>query len=91
MYSTYTTREERKDYEKSRRDKVMRESLDHRLMRGWLKRVQPDMLAQFYAFKEGIRRLNPTVKDLTRTAKFRQFVREGGDARPRTMTVPKIQ
>ena len=68
--------QERAVYEKSRREKIMQEALDFRLMNGWLGAKYPDTIAEFAAFKRQQRGGNPFIKDLTKTVMFHQFVRE---------------
>ncbi len=87
MYG-YITKEEKRVYERSRRAAVMRDARDHRLLISWLSKVQPDTLALFYAFKEGLQRRYPARKDLVRSPAFIEFMNEEGVVRIPTMTVP---
>ena len=84
----YAKKEERKAYERSRRAAVMRDVRDHRLLVGWLSKVQPDTLALFYAFKDELQREYPARKDLTRAPAFFRFMCEESAVPVRRMTVP---
>ena len=86
----YVTREEKKVYERSRRAAVMQDARDHRLLVRWLSRVQPDTLALFHAFKEGLQRQYPARKDLVRAPAFVKFMGEEGVVPVPKMTVPLI-
>ncbi len=74
--SFWLTREERTAYEKKRRDRIIQESRDYRVIQGWLMVQYPDILAAFVAFRENLQRQNPCRKDLTTSPMFRRFVRE---------------
>ena len=84
----YVTREEKKVYERSRRAAIMQDARDHRLLVKWLSRVQPDTLALFHAFKEGLQRQYPARKDLVRAPAFVRFMGEEGVVPVPRMTVP---
>ena len=84
----YVTREEKKVYERSRRAAVMQDVREHRLLVKWLSRVQPDTLALFHAFKEGLQRQYPARKDLVRAPAFVRFMSEEGVVSVPRMTVP---
>ncbi len=89
----YLTREERKEYERARRGQVMNEARDHRLLIGWLTKVQPDSLAKFYAFKARLQSLYPKRKDLSKSQAFVQFMYEEGNVvklQPERMTIPLV-
>jgi hypothetical protein len=74
---SYFTRQERCVYEKNRRDRVLGESRNYRVMQGWMLVKYPDLYTEFVAFNEQLRRANPARKDLTTSPMFRNFVREG--------------
>ena len=74
MYG-YLTKEEKKAYEQKRRINIMHESRDSRLMNKWLMRRYPDILAQYFAFKNVLQRNNPQRKDLTTAPQFHKFMR----------------
>jgi hypothetical protein len=76
MSGFWLTREERTTYEKRRRDRVIQESRDYRVMQGWLLALYPDIMTDFLAFNEKLRKENPVRKDLTTSPMFRRFVRE---------------
>ncbi len=86
--SGYVTKEEKRKYEQSRRAQVMQDARDHRLLTGWLTRVQPDTLARFYAFKAGLQGQYPARKDLAKAPAFIQFMYGEGDVQIPTMIVP---
>ena len=86
--SGYVTKEEKRVYEQSRRAAVMQDARDHRLLMRWLSKVQPDTLALFYAFKEGLQRRYPARKDLVRSPAFIKFMNEEGVVQIPTMAVP---
>ncbi len=72
----WLTREERTIYEKRRRDKVMQESRDYRVMNGWLTALYPNIMAAFVAFRNSLQKESPWRKDLTTSPVFRRFIRE---------------
>ncbi len=74
--SFWLTREERTMYEKRRRDRIIQESRDYRVMQGWLLALHPDIMTAFVAFNEKLRKENPSREDLTTSPMFRRFVRE---------------
>ena len=74
---SYFTREERVVYEKRRRDKIIRESRDFRVLQGWMLTLHPDLMADFVAFNNKLRRENPFKKDLSTSPMFRRFIHEG--------------
>ena len=77
MSFCYLMREERTAYEKRRRDKVIQESRDFRVLQGWMLTLHPDLFAEFVAFNKKLQRDNPARKDLTTSPMFRKFVLEG--------------
>ena len=74
---SYFTREERVVYEKRRRDKIIRESRDFRVLQGWMLTLHPDLMADFVAFNNKLRRENPFKKDLSTSPMFRRFIYQG--------------
>jgi hypothetical protein len=70
------TNQERAVYEKKRRDRIMREALDFRLISGWLTTMCPDTMAGFVAFRKKLKESNPSMKDLTKSALFQQFMHD---------------
>ena len=92
----YLTKEERRKYEQSRRGQVISQARDHRLLIGWLTKVQPDSLAKFYAFKARLQSLYPKRKDLSKSQAFAQFMYEEEEeenvvkVQPKRMTIPLV-
>ena len=77
MSTFWLTREERTVYEKRRRDKIIQESRDFRVLQGWMLALYPDLMADFIAFNDKLRRENPSRKDLSTSPMFRRFIYEG--------------
>ena len=77
MSTFWLTREERTVYEKRRRDKIIQESRDFRVLQGWMLTLHPDLMADFIAFNDKLRRENPSRKDLSTSPMFRRFICEG--------------
>ncbi len=69
-------KQERARREKERRDKIMQEALDFRLLNGWLVATYPDTITGFVAFKKKLKERNPLMKDLTKSVMFQQFIRD---------------
>ncbi len=64
-------------YEPERRQKVIREAREYRVMSKWLRKLYPEILKEFEPFLSGLRRENPSACDLTTTGDFRRFTRIG--------------
>ncbi len=64
-------------YEKGRRDRVLRESRNYRVLQGWMLVKYPDLYTEFEAFNQRLRSANPARKDLTTSPMFRNFVSTG--------------
>ena len=77
--SSYLTKQEKKEYEQTRRKQIIQDSRDHRLMSKWLTKTHPDIVAEFRAFKAKLQRGNPLRKDLTTAPAFRRFMQKGDD------------
>ena len=77
MSFCYLTREERTIYEKRRRDRVMQESRNYRVLQGWMLVKHPDLFTEFTVFNKQLQRANPARKDLTTSPMFRNFVSAG--------------
>ena len=77
MSGYWLTKEERTRYEKRRRDRVIQESRDFHVMKGWLLTLYPDLMTDFLVFNEKLRKENPCRKDLSTSPMFRRFVCEG--------------
>ena len=70
----HLTKEEKKAYERKRRANVTQEARNYRLINKWLMRRYPDILTQYYAFRNVLQRNNPYRKDLTTAPQFRKFM-----------------
>ncbi len=77
--SSYLTKQEKKEYEQTRRKQIIQDSRDHRLMFKWLTKTHPDIVAEFRAFKAELQRGNPLRKDLSTAPAFRRFMQKGDD------------
>ncbi len=77
MSTFLLSREERTIYEKRRRDKIIQESRDFRVLQGWMLVLHSDLMTDFIAFNNKLRRENPARKDLSTSPMFRRFVNEG--------------
>ncbi len=74
--SSYYTKEEKGEYERLRRIQIMAQARNYRLMESWLGKQHPDILTAHLAFKDELRRQNPTRQDLTTAPAFRRFMLE---------------
>ena len=75
--SSYYTKEEKGEYERLRRIRVMEQARNYRLMESWLGKQHPDILTAHLTFKDELQRQNPTRLDLTTAPAFRRFMLEG--------------
>ena len=71
--SSYYTKKEKLDYERSRRTQNMEQARNYRLMEGWLGKQHPDILNAYVTFKEDLQKQNPGRLDLTKSPMFREF------------------
>ncbi len=71
--SSYYTKKEKSDYERSRRTRNMEQAHDYRLMEGWLGKQHPDILNAYVTFKEDLQKQNPGRLDLAKSPMFREF------------------
>ncbi len=72
--SSYYTKKEKLDYERSRRTQNMEQARNYRLMKSWLGKQHPDILNAYVTFKEDLQRQNPGRLDLTKAPMFREFM-----------------
>ena len=73
---SYYTKEERSNYERSRRAQNMEQIRDYRLMRSWMEKRHPNILNAYISFKEDLQKRNPYRVDLSKSPIFRKFLRD---------------
>ncbi len=71
------TLSERARYERKRRQSVIREAREYRVMSKWLRKLYPEISEEFKPFLNRLQRENPKSCDLTTTGDFRRFMRIG--------------